>query len=60
MTKLSNWIRTHTYQTHLVAFFCMLVPAILLYPAAEQDAAGWIWILLGWIIIGNVLVLFVR
>jgi hypothetical protein len=59
MSKWINWFRNHTFETHLVAFLCMLVPAILLYPAAENSSSGWIWFLLGWVIAGNILVLLV-
>jgi predicted ABC-type exoprotein transport system permease subunit len=60
MTGLLKWLRTHKFEAHLIVLALLIVPPIPLYYAARNGAVGWIWALLCVVILGNILVLFVR
>jgi len=60
MRKLMKWLQEHSFEANLLALLLMAVPPVLLYFAAQQGALGWIYALLGLVISGNILVLFVR
>ena len=47
----------HKFKVHLLAFALMVLPPIPMYMAAQHNAAGWIWFLLGFVVAGNLLVL---
>ena len=57
MNKPIQWLRRHTFETHLIAFLVMVIPTIGLYFAAQRNLTPFIWILIGIVIIGNLLVL---
>lgn len=59
MTPL-NWLRTHKFEAHVIAFLLMIAPPIPMYLAARQGATAWIWPLLGLIVLGNLLVLVLK
>ena len=48
-------LRAHKFEKHLAAFLLILLPSVALYFAAQGDQAGWIGVLLGLIVIGNLL-----
>jgi hypothetical protein len=60
MTRLLNWTRKHKFETHVAAFLLMILPPIAMYLAATQGATQWTWILIGFVITGNLLVLIVK
>ena len=60
MRKMIIWLRTNKYQSYLLAFTLMVLPPIQLYFAAQQGANGWIWSLIGMVILGNIIALVVR
>jgi hypothetical protein len=60
MRNLAKWLKENTFETHLLAFFLMTLPSILLYFAARQGSLGWIFAWLGLVVLGNILVLFGR
>jgi membrane protein YqaA with SNARE-associated domain len=55
-----EWLRTHTYQVHLLGFFLMVFPPIGLYFSVQAGALALTWLLLGLVVLGNALVLFVK
>jgi hypothetical protein len=57
---MKNWLRKNTFNVHLAAFMLMVIPGALLYPAGINQAVGWIWVLIGLVVTGNILVLLVR
>ena len=57
---MKNWLRNKTFKVHLAAFLLMIVPGALLYLAGIRQDVVWIWVLLGLVVTGNVLVLLVR
>ncbi len=57
MTRGLNWLSDHKFKVHLLAFALMVLPPVPMYMAAQRDAAGWIWFLLGFVVAGNLLVL---
>ena len=60
MTKISEWLRAHKFEAHLVVFLGMVVPAALLYPAAQSGQGVWLWALLGVFALANVGAIFVK
>jgi hypothetical protein len=60
MRKMIEWLRTNKYESYLLAFALMVLRPIPMYFAAHQGASGWIWSLIGLIIIGNLIALVVR
>ena len=54
MTPL-NWLRTHRFEAHVIAFLLMITPPIPMILFARQGATVWIWPLLGLIVLGNLL-----
>ncbi len=59
MDKLKSNLLDKKFKLHLTALLLMLIPPIPLYFAAENGAVGWIWFLIGIVILGNLLVIFV-
>ena len=57
---MTKWLRAHTFQVHVVAFLLMVLPPIPLYNAALQGNAGMMYVLLGAVIFGNILLLLAR
>jgi predicted ABC-type exoprotein transport system permease subunit len=60
MRKMIKWLRTNKYESYLLAFALMVLAPIPMYFAAQQAAYGWIWSLIGLIVIGNLIALVVR
>ena len=54
------WLRTHKFETHLIAFLLMVLPPAPMYWAARGGEINWILALLGLVILGNLLVLTVK
>lgn len=52
-------LRAHKFEFHLVVILLMAIPPLPLYFAAQQDALGWIWVLLSLVVLGNILALLV-
>ncbi len=59
MDKLIDNLRDNKFKLHLMALLLMLIPPIPLYFAAEKGAVGWIWFLIGIVILGNLIVIVV-
>lgn len=57
MTTLRNWLNTHKFQVHVLAFGLMMVTPVLMFFAAQGDAMGWIWFFLALFGVGNLLAL---
>ena len=57
MTILQNWLNTHKFQMHALAFGLMMVTPVLMFLAAQGGAVGWIWVFLGLFVVGNLLAL---
>ena len=60
MKQLFEWSRMHKFEAYLLAFLLMALPPLPMYFAAQRDAVGWIWGLLGLVVIGNILVFLIR
>ena len=60
MTRFLNWLSDHKYEVHLLAFMLMVLPAIPLYFAVQQDAIMLIWGLLLIVVSGNILALLTK
>ena len=52
-----KWLNKDIFKIHLLAFVLMVLPAVLLYFAAQRSADFWIWLLLGLVVLGNLLAL---
>ena len=60
MTRLIRWLRSHTFQSYLVALALMALPPVAMYSAARSGNTGMVLVLLGFVVLGNLLVLFIR
>ncbi len=52
-------LRENKFNLHLTALLLMLIPPIPLYLAAQNGATDWIWLLIGIVILGNLIVIIV-
>ena len=52
-------LKENKFKLHLPALLMMLIPPIAMYWAAQNGANALIWILLGIIILGNLIVIIV-
>lgn len=57
MTPLRNWLNTHKFQIHSLAFGLMIITPCLMFIAAQVAAVIWIWVFLAFFAIGNLLAL---
>ena len=60
MNEFVQRLSDRKYRVHQIAFALIVLPSILMYFAAQQNASGWIWFLLGFIVFGNLLALITR
>jgi len=60
MRRLLQWLNKHGYEAHLLAFFLMTLPPALLYYSARQGLDELTWGLLGVVILGNLITLWVK
>lgn len=59
MDNLKQNLKENKFKLHLAALLMMLVPPIPMYWAAQNGASSLIWLLLGIIIFGNLIVIIV-
>ena len=57
MKTIRSWLKEHSFGVYVAAFLLITLPAIGMYAAAWQDATGWIWILIGVVVAGNLVVI---
>jgi hypothetical protein len=60
MNQLRAWLHKHTYPVHVSAFALMVISSFCLYLAARGASGGWMWVLLGLFILGNLLELAIQ
>lgn len=60
MRRIVEFLRDYKFESYLVAFALMVLPPIPLYFAAQQGAMGWLWGLIGVVLLGNIIALVVR
>jgi hypothetical protein len=53
-------MKTHKFETALLAFTLMLLPPIGMYFAAQSNATIWIWGLIAIVVSGNIIALAVK
>ena len=59
---MDDWKQTQKdkkFKLHLTALLMMLIPPIPMYWAAQNSANGLIWLLMGIVILGNLIVIIV-
>lgn len=59
MKSLKEKISRNKLQLHLISFFLMLLPPLALYRLAQSGSDGWLWILIGIVVLGNILAILV-
>ena len=57
MNPLQRWLKDHTFQVYSIAFLVFTISAILMYTAAQRDATSLIWVLIGIVVAGHVIVI---
>jgi len=55
-----QWLKKHGYEAHLMAFCLMTLPPVLLYYSVRRDLDSMTWGLLGVVILGNLIALWVK
>jgi hypothetical protein len=60
MKSLIRWLRSHTFESYLIALALMALPPIAMVYAARGGNNALVLALLGFVVLGNLLVLFVR
>ena len=60
MTKLMDWLSEYKYQVHLTTFLLMIISAVGMYFAAQNDLDMYIWVLLGVLMFANLVVMLAR
>jgi hypothetical protein len=59
MDNLNQNLKENKFKFHLSALLMMLLPPIPMYWAAQSGATGLIWLLMGIVVLGNLIVIFV-
>jgi len=60
MAKAFDWLSENKYQVHLTAFLLMMVSAVGMFLAAQNDIDVLIWMLIGVVAIANLVVMLTR
>ena len=60
MSGILQWLKTHGYEAHLLAFTLITLPSVLLYFSARQGMDGLTWALLAAVVLGNLIALYVK
>lgn len=60
MVRFFNYLRNHKFESYSIAFLLMMIPPIPMYYAAQGNQTALIYLLLGFVILGNLLVLIVK
>jgi len=60
MNSLIRWLRSHTFEAYLIALALMALPPVAMYYAARGGNSGLVLALLGLVVLGNLLVVFIR
>lgn len=57
---MKDWLTKHSFEAYSLVFLLITLPASGLYLAARGGVEVVIWLLLGLIAVGNLLVLFIK
>ena len=60
MEKALDWLSENKYQVHLTAFLSMMLSAVGMFIAAQNDFDGLIWVLIGIVVFANLVVMLTR
>ena len=60
MGKALDWLSENKYQVHLTAFLSMMLSAVGMFIAAENEIDGLIWVLIGIVVFANLVVMLTR
>jgi hypothetical protein len=55
-----DWLSENRYQVHLTGFLLMIVSAVGMFLAAQNDIEVLIWVLLGVVMLANLVVMLTR
>ena len=55
-----QWLKEHKFEAHLTAFLMMIIPSAGLYFAAQGEATGLIWALLGLFVLANLFAIILK
>ncbi|UCD99063.1 MAG: hypothetical protein JSV42_19350 [Chloroflexota bacterium] len=59
MEKFKYNLSEKKFKLHLVALLLMLIPSVPMFFAAQYSATGLIWFLVGIVVLGNLIVVFI-
>jgi len=60
MSNIYRYFNEHKFESYVIAFLLMTIPPLLMYYAAQDGNISLIFVLLGFIVLGNLLVLMIR
>ena len=60
MEKAMDWLSENKYQVHLTSFLLMIISAVGMFLAAQNDMDVLIWVLLSVVVFANLVVMFTR
>jgi len=59
MKSTVEWLHSHKFETHLIVFLLIILPALPLYFAAQKGATNLVWGFLTLVILGNLIELII-
>jgi len=60
MTRLYETLRSHKFESYTIAFLLMVVPPLPMFYAAQHGSGSLVFVMLGFVILGNLIVLVVK
>lgn len=60
MEKAMDWLSENKYQVHLTSFLLMIISAVGMFLAAQNDMDVLIWVLLSIVMFANLVVMLTR
>jgi hypothetical protein len=59
MANYTAWVNRNKHRLHSLSLVLMVVPPVGMYLAAQAGAVIWIWVLLAFVVAGNLLAILV-
>lgn len=60
MSNLYRYLKEHKFEAYAIAFLLMMIPPLPMYYAAQGGSIPLVFVLLVFVVLGNLLVLIVR
>lgn len=60
MSNIYRYFTEHKFEAYVIAFLLMTIPPLPMYYAAQGGNISLVFVLLGFVVLGNLLVLMIR